>query len=188
MITSDYILDKLNKYFNNISIESHNKIIGDNGYQYFATPIDFIVNALNLIKEREIEFLNKKFLDVGSGIGNICGVAELMGLHAEGIELNPVLFNISKQIYPKIKFHNLDICKFDDYNDYDIIFYFLPIADSESQLNLRKKIEDNIRIGTYIILYEEENQFYGKDDRFLDIPYVSNINGFDNRLWLKIKE
>lgn len=182
-----HILYKFNTYFRNIAEESHNKILGNDSYRYFQTPLDFFESAMSVIKEREVNFKGKKFLDVGSGIGCLCGVAAFLGLNAEGIELNPILYEVSKQIFPEVQFHNIDARDFNNYKDYDIIFYWLPFNNPELQQILRKKIEDDILIGSYIILFEEETQFCGKDDRFIDIQYISDINGIDNKIWQKIK-
>ena len=178
---NDFILRRIGKYFFNISIDLHNATtnLSNVSYAYFPTEIDFISEALNIIKSRETEFQNMKFLDAGSGIGNVCGVAMSMGLNAEGIELNPVLFNISKQIYPEIKFHEMNILEFNNYSDFDIIFYFIPIADDELQLKLKMKIENDIRIGGYIIVRDVET----KDDRFIAI----DTDNLKNKVWQKIK-
>ena len=172
----EFLLDKIDKYFFEISLEAHKEASLDLvGHEYIATPIPFIVNALNGIKERE-SIENKRFLDVGSGVGNICAVANYLGLNAEGIELNPVLFNISEQIHSNIKIHNLDIRDFNSYENYDLIFYFLPFFDENLQKELKAKIENNCKIGAYIIVLGQEN----KDDRFVNIH--------QRQVWQKIKK
>jgi hypothetical protein len=182
-----HILNKFNTYFRDIAEESHNKILGNDSYRYFQTPLDFFQNALGVIKEREVNFKDKKFLEVGSGIGCLCGVASFMGLNAEGIELNPILYEVSKQIFPEVRFHNMNALDFNNYGDYDVIFYWLPFNNPELQQALKKKIEDDISVGSYIIMAEEESQNAGKDDRFISINHISNFNGFNNKVWQKIK-
>ena len=182
-----HILYKFNTYFRDVAEESHNKILGNDSYRYFQTPLDFFQNALGVIKERELNFKGKKFLDVGSGIGCLCSVAAFLGLNAEGIELNPILYEVSKQIFPEVRFHNINAGDFNNYKDYDIVFYWLPFCKPELQQFLKKKIEDDISVGSYIIAFEHENNYSGMDDRFVDIQYISNINGIDNKIWQKIR-
>ena len=183
MDDSVYILQRIDKYFNKIASDAHNTFIEGIGCDYYPTPIEFITNALTFIKEREPNFSGKTFLDVGCGIGNICGVAAHMGLNAEGIELNPVLYNIGKEIYPEIRFHNVDIRDFNEYNKYDIIFYFAPMGTENLERDLKIKVENNIHIGAYVIIsgwrFEKT-----KDDRFIKL-YTDN-DGFRD-IWQKIK-
>ena len=179
----EYILKRINKYFNNISSDKHNEILGEDSYKFFLLPIDFIDGLLELVKGVEKNFGGMKFLDVGSGVGYICGLAERMGLIAEGIELNPKLFEISTQMFPEIKFYEMNCMDFRNYCNYDIIYYWLPIRNPELQARLKARIEDEIRIGGYIILGEEEKQDTGKDERFIGI----NCDKFDNKIWKKIR-
>jgi len=179
MNTEKYILKKINRYFESISKDRHIEISRDNSYEYIPTELDFIYNALMLIDKKN-SVKNKKFLDVGSGVGNVCGIAEMYELIAEGIEFNPVLFEIAKGIYPEVRFHNIDIKDFNDYNDYDIIFYCVPLKDEELQKSLKEKIENQINVGTYIITRGPEI----KDNRFISF----NNDSFNNQIWLKIKQ
>ena len=173
-----FILKKIDKYFQKISWDSHTKFLGDVGYRYIPAPIDFIYDSLKLINEKE-PIKGKRFLDVGCGIGNVCGIAVQFGCVAEGIELNPVLNNVSKELFPEIIVHNMNISEFNTYSDYDIIFYFLPYQIDELEEEMIKKIENSVKIGTYIIVEIEEN----KDDRFISIP----LNNVNNKIWQKIK-
>jgi len=182
-----YVLRKINEYFRSLAEKSHYDLLGNDSYQYFQAPLDFFERALNVISERESDFKGKRFLELGSGIGCLCGIATFLGLNAEGIELNPILYEISKQIFPEVRFHNINVLDFNNYEDYDIVYYWLPFSEPNLQQILKKKIEDSISIGSYIIMTEEESQNAGKDDRFIDIKYISNFNGFDNKVWQKIK-
>lgn len=172
----DKILDKINIYFRELSKDSHNKILGDDSYNYIQIELDLIIESLDFIYEND-NIINKNFLDVGSGIGNICYIASLYDLKPEGIELNPVLFEISKQIYPEINFHNINILDFKKYNEYDIIYYFVPFENLDIQDELRKIILDNIKVGGYIIARDFKNI---DDNRFTKI--------YKNLIWKKINK
>ena len=175
MCDLEFILYEINRYFFEISLDAHKKAsLHLVGHEYVATPISFFVNFLNIIKGRE-SIQNKRFIDVGSGIGNICAVANRWGFSAEGIELNPILYNIACQLHPNVKTHNIDIRDFNSYENYDVIYYFLPFYDENLQKELKEKIENKCKIGTYIIVYVSED----KDDRFVNIH--------DKKIWQKIK-
>ena len=73
----------------------------------------------------------------------------------------------------------MNIHEFNNYSDYDIIFYFLPYQIDKLEEKMIKKIENAVKIGTYIIVEIEEN----KDDRFISIP-LNNVNG---KIWQKFK-
>jgi chemotaxis methyl-accepting protein methylase len=113
----------------------------------------------------------------------MCGIAEQMGMIAEGIEKNPTLFLISKQMFPEIKFNEMDCLDFKNYCNYDIIYYWLPFYKPELKELLKKRIEDEIKVGGYIILGEEENQNTGKDERFISL----DDDKFHNKIWKKIR-
>lgn len=178
MNTEKYILTKINGYFENISKNKHIEIFGDKSYEYIPTELDFIYNALMFI-DKKVSIKNKRFLDVGSGVGNVCGIAEIFNLKTEGIEFNPILFEIACKIYEGVNFYNINIEEFNNYNNYDIIFYCVPLKDEKLQENLKEKIENSVNVGTYIIT----RGFETKDDRFISF----NENSFNNQIWLKIK-
>jgi SAM-dependent methyltransferase len=176
------IFCRFDEYFRNMAKNSHNELLGDNSYQYCQTPLDFFCEALNIIEKKEGNLNNKKFLDIGCGLGTLCEIARMKGLIAEGIEINPILYNISKQLFPDIKIHEMNIMNFNNYNEFDIIYYWLPFRNPKLLMEFKEKVENNIRIGSYIVIYEEELQEIGKDSRFLNI----GEDKFKNRIWLKI--
>lgn len=181
MEISEFILNKIYNYFQIISLDKHNQILKNIGCPYYQTSVNSIYQYLELIKEREITFENKKFLDVGGGIGIVCGIASHFGLIAEGIELNPILCDVSKKMFPEINIHNIDIRDFNDYEKYDIVFYFFPFADDRLYSELQTKVENNISVGSYIITAYDSQK---KDDRFISI----NNDTIKNQIWLKVRE
>ena len=168
MNNSEYVLQRINNYFQRLSEEKHSMLLENVGSEYVSTSIELITKLLNVIKDKEKDFTGKRFLDIGSGIGNMCGVANNMGLKAEGIELNPVLHDIAKAVYSEIQFHNIDIRDFNNYSDYDIIFYYCPFVTIELQKELKQKIEDQAKIGAYIAMHSFDFEAI-KDNRFINI-------------------
>jgi SAM-dependent methyltransferase len=171
MDNKEYVLRRIERYFENISSDSHQDILGLDSYSYMSFSIDIFEKALSLITCVDTKL---KFIDAGCGLGNMCGIASKLGFDAEGIELNPVLYNIAKQIYPELKFHCQNILNF-DYSDYDVVYYALPFRNENLEKQLKEKIENEIKIGSYIITAEIEI----KDRRFVNIH---------NNIWQKIEE
>jgi len=174
MNNAEYILKKIDNYFYYYLMDYNP--LGELIYNYESTSIETITNALNIIKDREVDYSGMTFIDVGSGLGNMCGVAVNMGFHAEGIEINPKAFEMSMKIHPDVKFHNIDIRDFPNYEKYDIVFYYAPFQNEEMQRKLKTNIEDTIRIGSYIIAWGWYFEKV-KDERFIDLG---------NYVWQKI--
>lgn len=177
-----YILSKVNKYFLEIVNDEHHKM--DKSHKYYMMDLKLFIGMMDRVKENGFDLVGKKFLEIGSGTGYCCDLMRREGMQAEGIELNSKLVEISTQMFSEIKFHNIDCLDFENYGDYDIIYYYCPFKDKELQKKLNTKIEDEIKVGGYIVrdmLGEEKNY---KDYRFTNV----DNNKFHNKIWLKIKK
>ena len=144
--------------------------------------VDLFVGMMDVVKGNGFDLVGKKFLEVGSGTGYYCDIMKKIGMQVEGIELNSKLFEISTQMFPEIKFHNIDCLNFENYGEYDIIYYWSPFSDKEFQEKLNSRIEDEIKVGGYIVadmVGKEESKY----DRFISV----DDNKFRNKIWLKIK-
>lgn len=183
-MSEKYILERINMCFRDLGRPYHNELLGKDSYQYFQTPISFFSTALELIRLREGSMKDKKFIDLGSGLGFICALAAKEGLKVDGIEINPIYIEWSQKFFPEIKIYNMNIWDFNNYQDYDIVFYYLPFFKPEFIESFRIRIENSVKIGTYIITTEEEKQNLRKDDRFLPIETET----IRCKIWKKIKE
>ena len=177
--TYSFILERISFYFQNESKCWHLNNLNAIGVDYHQTPIDFIYNKLKII-ENEISLKGKRFLDVGSGVGHICAVAKIFGCEPEGIEINPVLLRISQILYPDIKIHHQNILSFEDYYNYDVIFYYIPFHDIKLEDWLVKKIENDSKIESYIIIHDARG--VEKDNRFIWVDKDDN----KKQVWKKI--
>lgn len=166
MNANEYILNRINNYFRLQAINKHQELLGDCSYQYYQSDLNFIQEALDIIEESEGSIKGKSFIDLGSGLGNVCAYAARRGLISHGIEINPILFNLSQQFYPEVTFYNQDILEFNKFQEFDIIFYYLPIYNQELQQSFRKKVEDNMVVGQYLVQTECDGL---KDNRFLSL-------------------
>lgn len=116
-------------------------------YNFFQ-PYD-AHQAKNLIKsaaeifKKELNTYPSNFLDVGSGLGHICEIANQLPFKPKtfGIELSPGLVRYARQISPNTKFFEKDILTYDKYNGYDIIWCFNPCNGGEIEV-ITKQIEN----------------------------------------------
>lgn len=115
---------------------------------------------------------NKKFIDVGCGIGTKVLLASKY-FTSYGVELSKKYFKVAKQLnHPKQfnvfgryklleKTNNIinDDALNIDYSEYDIIYFFRPIRDLELQIKLEKKIFEEAKEGTFIIPIYAQSHF-----------------------------
>lgn len=67
----------------------------------------------------------KKFLDVGSGTGNMVSLANELGLEGYGIEGSKVLIDLIPELN-NLNVYNQDFFTFDKYNEFDLIYMWNP--------------------------------------------------------------
>lgn len=75
MNMNEYILNRINNYFRLQVVDKHQELFGNDSYQYYQTDLNFFNEVLDIIEVREGSLKDKSFIDLGSGIGNICAVA-----------------------------------------------------------------------------------------------------------------
>lgn len=135
---NEYLSDKLLYEFkNSINKEKYNNLPKNyKGVLYFYQPyscdkakniIDFTINLFKKKTNKEA----KTFLDVGCGAGNICFIADKLNLESSGIELCDELLEFGKQLVPNCNFIKEDIYKYQNYNDFDIIWVFNPTMNND---------------------------------------------------------
>jgi 16S rRNA G966 N2-methylase RsmD len=85
---------------------------------------------------RKINFLNKSFLDIGSGKGRVVYQALKLGAkHAEGVEFSEKLHSIASKNFEILGVQKncisncIDAIKFNRYDEFDIYFLFNPFEN-----------------------------------------------------------
>ena len=71
---------------------------------------------------------DKKFLDVGAGIGTKVLLADVL-FDSNGIEIDPFYVDMAHRLGVKVDEQNA--LEFQGYSDYDFIYFFVPIKDDE---------------------------------------------------------
>jgi hypothetical protein len=131
------------------------------------------------------------FLDAGSGIGNVTTVAYFMNLakSCHGLEYDKRYVGFSKKFMShkehyfkhgtvrgtrEIKYIHGDILTFDKYSEYDIIYYFCPFSSIDLELLFEEIVEDQMKVGAYLIPLNKQGWKISDDDRF---EKVTGIRG-----------
>ena len=157
----------------------------------FLTIMQFEALKEGLQKERRwsghdrARRMNRKFLDAGCGIGNILLIAKEVGLarHIHGIEFfddtykkaQSFLCLDSKDSVSGIKIFKDDILKFDNYADYDIIYFYCPFNDGRLEIKFEELVEDSMRVGAVLIANLKRGTAIREDKRFELVKADSKI-------------
>lgn len=133
-------------------------------YQYIQCANRMICYMISQAIEAKLKEgkRNIRILDVGSGTGGAIllmeGVAaqikktsKMRGISFafEGIEIDPVLVTIADE--QNIFTREGDALKYKKYNEYDIVYFYHPIADHKLMKKLEEKIEKEIAPETIIV-------------------------------------
>jgi 2-polyprenyl-3-methyl-5-hydroxy-6-metoxy-1,4-benzoquinol methylase len=100
-----------------------------------------------------------KFLDVGCGPGTIVVLADTIGFNAYGIDYMGKYVKIAKAAMREAYFYETnreniikaDALNFKRYDQFHVIYYYRPIADSKIMHELYKKIMKDMKIGSLFI-------------------------------------
>lgn len=92
-----------------------------------------------------------RFIDVGCGIGNILLFAEMLEFTVFGIEKDEGSLCIARKLVDERQISNQDIWGFDDWADYDVIYYFRPFCERDLQLRFERMVEEQCKPGAILI-------------------------------------
>jgi SAM-dependent methyltransferase len=107
-----------------------------------------------------------RFLDVGCGIGNILLFAEQFGFEAFGIEKDEYPFQVAARLIGEENIAQADIWTYDNYGDYEVLYYYRPFSGREQQLRFERLIEDSMKTGSILIANHKNSDAIGQDSRF----------------------
>lgn len=157
-------------------------------YWYFCTAFKHI---LGLMSKDQYAI---KLFDVGCGTGNILLLAH--GVSSGFLQTRHTLITAGVEINNDLRFlaNNLrlgairggDALKLpkSTWKEQDIIHYYQPIRDKKLMTKLERKIEDEAKVGAYIMANLKTDFFIEKDTRFEKIV-VPNTN---YRVWKKVED
>lgn len=113
-----------------------------------------------------------KFLDVGSGTGNVCILIKALNsfrtrkkrIKTDGIEHNPKLTQLANEAHCPTQ--TIDALKFNYYDKYDIIHYYQPIQNFTLMKKLERKIERKMKVGAIIMTHLKQDRTIDKNKKF----------------------
>jgi SAM-dependent methyltransferase len=129
------------------------------------TQLEFAARYLNLDPDSTSSH-PRRFLDVGCGIGNVLLIAEQFGFDVYGIEKDEYSFPIAAKLIGEERIVQADIWTYQDYGEYEIIYYYRPFSGREQQLRFEKLIEDTMREGAVLIANHKNSNAIDQDRRF----------------------
>lgn len=141
---------------------------GEGGYPYIPNGSCQVFDTLITLKQLldlKKKYCSIKFLDVGCGPGLIPFLASRIGFYSEGLELNPIWREKGNHVegFEPILADGL---KFEKYKDFDVVYYYCPIKDRTLETQLEEKIEDDMKVGAFVLPFYKASQKIAKDARF----------------------
>ncbi len=98
-----------------------------------------------------------RFLDVGCGSGSKLLAAATLFDRADGLELDRVYVEQAQNLlrharHDRARVMQGDALSFDGYGDYDVIYFYEPIRNTELQVQLDRRIFATARKGTILVI------------------------------------
>lgn len=91
-----------------------------------------------------------KLLIVGSGLGRFAALAGRLGWLVKGIEIRASFTEISHELYPEIPVQVADAFDYDEYDQFDVVYYYRPLVSSDEQAQLNSMIISRMRPGALL--------------------------------------
>ena len=130
-------------------------------YNYISAGNHLFLDKLEIVSK--LVSAKAKFVDVGCGTGLKLLLAKtFFDFHVTGIEINPSLVKISKQYAPRYNYikngisenvviHEIDAREFNNYHEFDIIYFYCPIKLVNLQRQLETRIFSEMKVGAFVI-------------------------------------
>lgn len=137
--------------------EHHERFSGcgdrNGSWAYVPLETDTFIEMLTFIQKREKEkFQWMKFLDVGCGLGSKVWLANRMGMEAHGIDFCKGYVEMAKDIFDgecRITIKKKNALRFKEYDQYDVIYMYQPIANAVDMAKLMKRVATKMKPGAY---------------------------------------
>jgi SAM-dependent methyltransferase len=128
-------------------------------YDHIPLPADQFVKQLNrLFKIAPHLFINRKFVDVGCGVGTklLLSRGSFGGNYQYGIEYSREYVDVAKKLNPDATIIHNDAMK-ETYGRYDVIYFYCPFQNKAKQALLEELIVDTAKPGAYILANRKQH-------------------------------
>ncbi|MEM1431492.1 MAG: hypothetical protein AAGG09_18710 [Pseudomonadota bacterium] len=121
-----------------------------------ARPFDQLVSAAYRLLLVQGRAKDGRFLDVGCGGGSRCFLANRHFRHCVGLEYDKGYVRAAENFFDivqhtQMKVIHADGITFEHYDDYDVIYFYRPMKDTNLLGQLEQKIINDARPGTIIL-------------------------------------
>lgn len=169
---NDILFGMINRFIGYFTRDSQRESTNNEEAEYPFVPMDTrqvieqITLARSILKNQYGLDRKYTFIDIGCGIGNVLLAAEQMDFAVFGIEKDPFPCNIGQKMFSETEVVMEDIWEFSDYNLFDVIYYFRPFHDGNTQKRFELYIENELKPGGILIANRKMSEAINKDPRF----------------------
>ena len=168
----DILFGMINRFIGYFTRDSQRESTNNEAAEYPFVPMDTrqMIEQLKLAQatlqkcpENERAY---SFIDIGCGIGNVLLAAEQMDFSVFGLEKDPFPCKVAQKMFGETQVIMEDIWDFTDYNHFDVIYYFRPFHDGNSQRRFELYIENELKPGGILIANRKMSEAINHDKRF----------------------
>ena len=167
------VINRFIGYYSRLS-QKHTQNDTSREYPFVAMDTRQVFEEIRLVHDfLEMDGKNKdknfSFIDIGCGIGNILLIAEQFFFDVYGIEKDQYPFQLATELIGKDRVWQEDIWQYDDYDKFDVVYYFRPLPDAGPQTRFEHLVEDKIKKGAILIANRKMSDRVDHDPRFQKI-------------------
>ena len=168
----DILFGVINRFIGYFTVDSQKESQNDAAVEYPFVPMDTRQMYAQVKLARETLLARNDFsppftfIDIGCGIGNVLLMAELMDFEVFGIEKDEYPYKIAEKLIGRDLVSQADIWEYEGYERFDVIYYFRPFHQGETQRRFELFIEDRLKPGGILIANRKMSQAIDTDQRF----------------------
>ncbi len=104
-----------------------------------------------LLARRSTSARRPRFLECGSGFGFVAALAKELGFAVTGVEVEPRYVELSRRLFPSVPVEQADLLTFDRFAEFDVVYYYAPFADDQTQARFERRVEAALLRGAILV-------------------------------------